>query len=229
MQRFHATIALALLTAAHASHAHAALVRNISTGYDNFAQAPLPSGSIDTDYSVRVAGTNDLLTPLALTQADSRIPNSYVADELLPDSLWIALVDSTGGNQIPTGNYIYELTIDLTGFIASTAFISNLQVAADNAVVDISINGTPVFNQVPEQTAEEFREVRELGDSGLGLFQAGTNHITIETRNTGFGFGNGPSPSALRLSGIVEATPVPEPTSIAFLAIAGVTLARRRR
>ena len=123
---------------------------------------------------------------------------------------------------IPTATFIFTTQVDVTpGFNAATAYLRGLQYAADNAVSEIDINGIPVYLD-PVNTPEEFQNFLSLGDLGVGDFHSGINTIEFKIKNYDSGEG---SPMAFRAEGAVVALPVPEPSSIALLAIGAIGLA----
>ena len=204
--------ALALL---YGGEVRAAFVSNLSTGADPVTGSLLPASSADVKYTVTGPGGISF-TPLVLTQAS--LPNTYLGDNAMPGSRWDYLLFSpTDSSFVPSGNYVFRTTVDLTGFDAATAQISGLQVATDNGFLSAAVNGQAVFTHDPGTTPEEFTSILPVGDVGRGSFHAGLNTVEFTIINYGFGFSQGPSPAAFRAAGTVDASPVPSPSSLALL------------
>lgn len=197
------------------------VVRDISTGYDNDGGALIADQAMDDDYTLT---SSTLYTTEARSEAN--LPGTFIGDDAMPGSKWILLEGAAGSNQIPAGDYVFAIDVDLTGFDAAQAVIDDLVISVDNAIVEIAINGDPVFSQVPSANAGEFTFFRTIGDVGLGMFDPGLNELTFTTRNTTLGS----SPAGLRVSGIVRAPAlIPEPGVTApTLFMAWWLLGRRR-
>src|SRR5262249_14517518 len=119
--------ALALL---YSGEVRAAFVSNLSTGADPSTGSLLPASSTDVKYTVTRPGWI-VCTPLVRTQAS--LPNTCLWDNAMPGSRWdYILFSSTDSSFVPSGNYVFRTTVDLTGFDAATAQISGLQVSTDN-------------------------------------------------------------------------------------------------
>ncbi len=213
----------------------AGIVKNISTGIDSVTGTQLPNGAADPNYAL-VAGTTGgyIGTPL-IAQSDP-LPGEYVPDMASDASRWIVITSGMGleGISVGPGTYVFQTTVDLTGFLASTAELEGLRYAADNKLVAIVINTTTVFSQSSD-FAEEFHAFVDLGTLGRGAFQGGLNTIQFVVANQL----DNQSPMALRVEGVVTAAAaVPEPMSLTLLGagIASVScfhvfraLGRRRR
>lgn len=229
-------LAGAVLLLAAGGSARADLVRNISTGFDNQTGGLLAPFTVDSDYTV--TGPGGLIYFGQARVAGPSLPGTYLGDAALPGSRWLYLVSNPADmtqSFVPSGDYVFRTTVDLTGFDPSTAQIVNLIAAADNGFVSVRVNDAVVFQRTPPLTAEEFGPPQgplSLGNVGLGAFQSGVNTIELTTRNTGFGFGTGPSPSAFRAVATVEATPlggpvggdVPEPAALTLFGLGALGL-----
>jgi hypothetical protein len=222
--------------------ARADLVRDISTGLNSSGTALLPGFTGDPNYTVTGPGGGPFFGQARLYGVGS-LPLSYLDDAALPGSSWLYLVTSptdTSPAFVPAGNYTFRTTIDLTGFDPSTASIRNLQVASDNKLISVAVNGNVLLSRpVPPvgEVVEEFGSVLSLPTTlGLGVFHSGPNTIELTFFNQGFGGQLDPSPGAFRARGTIEATPtdvgvVPEPSSVVQLGLGlvGLTLFGRAR
>jgi hypothetical protein len=209
----------------------AAFVSDLSTGADANTGNLLPAPSVDAKYTLTGPGAINF-TPLVLTQ--SSLPGTYLNDNAMPGSRWdYILFSPTDFSFVPSGNYVFKTTVDLTGFDAATAQISGLQVASDNGFLSVVVNGQTVFSHDPGPTPEEFMSILNVGDVGKGSFHAGVNTVEFTIINYGFGFGPGPSPAAFRAVGTVDATPLPAPPGIILAGVGALCLAgygwRRQR
>jgi hypothetical protein len=121
----------------------------------------------------------------------SPLPGGWLADAASTGSRWLVL-DGGGfeGVSVTDRTFVFEVSVDLTGYDAATARVAGLRYAADNKLLSVAVNGAAVFSQ-PSGFAEEFHAFRDLGDRGLGLFQAGRNTVRFEVENAP---GFGPSP-----------------------------------
>jgi hypothetical protein len=221
------TAALAIVFAL-AAPAFAATVKPLNTGIDDATSLRLNNNQSDTDYVIAPGSTGGHVGEVPIARS-TPLPNGWLADAASTSSRWIVLNTGVGqeGINAGPGNYIFQTTFSFAGFDPTTASIPSLRYAADNKLVSLSINGTPVFSQ-DSTFAEEFGSFRQLpANLGTGLFHDGINTVTFEVMNQA-GLN---SPMGLRVEGVVSA-PVPEPTSaaMALWAVAtAVALPRRGR
>jgi hypothetical protein len=215
--------------------AEAALIRNISTGLNSSGTALLPPFTVDPNYTVTGPGNQTFFAQARV--AGPSLPPSYINDAALPGSRWDYLVstpDETTPEFTPAGEYVFRITVDVTGFDPASVFIENLLVAADNFFLGVRLNGVDLLSRTPPPgIPEEFGFV--VGPPtippilGLGSFLPGVNTIELRMLNLGFGGAPGvPSPGAFRAQGTVQGTPigsaVPEPASVMLAAIGGAAL-----
>lgn len=135
-----------------------------------------------------------------------------MADGASTKSRWITAARVGDDSlDLAQGQWVFETSVTLAAG-GGSAFISGLRYAADNKLVDVTVNGVSVFQQ-PAGFAEEFRVWRTLGDVGLGLFEDGENVVRFTVQNQeGWN-----SPVGLRVEGAV----VPEPAAGGALAAVG--------
>jgi hypothetical protein len=206
--------------AATTSYATPIVVKDINTGFDFGANAKLADGSLDTKYvlgpgSVAFGGA----TPFAWRSGTSP---AYLADNASNGSAWV----SVSTQEIAEGPFEFNLQVDLTGFLAATAYLEDFRYAADNELFKIKINQTVVYTNPVAQviTTEEFHNFISLGDLGLGAFSDGLNTVTFEVLN--FHRANVTvSAMAYRAEGAIVANAVPEPTTLSLAAIGLVAIA----
>ncbi len=174
-----------------------ALVKDISTGYDDSAGEKLGFLASDPDYRL-VGGDFDGQTPFVM---QSPYPSPYLPDEGSPNSRWIL----PAPDALP-GDYLFETKVDLTGFDPGSAVLSNIRFSADDLVAEIRINGVNVL----AQSGGGIDVWHQFSELGQGRFVAGQNTIQIRVVNGGGGY----NAMALRLEGRVEALPLPSLASV---------------
>ncbi len=185
-----------------------------NTGVDN-TQTVLGNFATETHYAI--VSTPDGSTPTVRVATSA---NGFPIPPWLVDNSVSAWIGPNTDSQLngATGIYDYRTTFDLTGFDATTAAL-NGQWAADNAGVNIVINGVSTGQTVADFTAFNSFSVA----SG---FISGINTIDFLVRNDG-------GPTGLRVEGALTAdaavSDVPEPMSLAILGagLAGAGLGRR--
>lgn len=201
------------------------------------AAAPITVHNTGVDASDVVVGAGQatafwrlLSAPIGATEAIGSNPFAYFHPAYAADSAtskWVspnasgnASVSGPGGPGDFSALYVYELQVDLTGFVPSSAVIAGA-FATDNTGF-IRLNGGP--------------SVATSGYAGFGSltsfilnsgFVAGVNSVQVGVYNQG-------NPTALRVQ-ITSATAdagtedVPEPASVALVGLGVVAIATRRR
>ncbi len=233
LQRSHTSIlrialwSVLLLGTAGANASSAAVVKLLNTGFDDATMTKLANDTEDPDYIIGLGGTGGRVGQVPLARS-TPIPNTYVEDAVSPDSRWLVLFSDEGLQDFTVlqGTYIFEIQVDLSGFLPETAYIDDLRYAADNKLIEVRINDNLIFSQ-SNSFAEEFEDFHSLGDLGVGVFQAGVNTIRFNVSNQL----TSSSPMALRLEGSVIASPVPSPSSgaLAMIALMAAAPVVRRR
>ena len=140
-------------------------------------------------------------------------------------SRWIT---PSAATNVPSGNYTYTTTFDLTGYVPGTATITG-RWAADNAGLNILLNG----NSLGLTTTGGFSAFTSFSIPTGSGFVAGLNTLDFVVNNFD-GPGNNPSGLRVELTGNagLVATPVPPTALLAVFAFgtAGLgRLVRRRR
>ncbi len=172
-------------------------MKNISTGWDNAAGTVIAAGQPDNEY---------VITPPAVI--------ATVLPEEFPIPPWFANSSTSKwiGFDTPSSNadpIVFDFTtfVSLDGFIPETATVSG-QWSTDNFGQDILINGvsTGISND------GDFTILHPL-EIPAGFFGPGQNEITFRFENAPPGL----NPAGLRVDAIVDAMPVPEPTTILMI------------
>ena len=203
-----AVAALALLTTTDAKAIPIDTFYN--TGVNN-THAVLSNYAAETHYVL--VSTPDGSTPgvRAATSANGFPIPPWLGDNGV--SAWIG-PNSDSALDGAVGQFDYRTTFDLTGFSASNAALVG-KWSADNAGVNILINGVSTG-----QTVTSFDTFN--GFSVTSGFIDGLNTIDFLVRNDG-------GPTGLRVEGVLTASPISEPVSLAILGVglAGVGFLRR--
>jgi CSLREA domain-containing protein len=177
---------------------HAVVAKNLSTGIDNTTGLKLANLAPDTNYVIGPGGTGGSIgvVPTAWTQ---NIANGYVADAASSSSAWITPGSPTNNYFMNVGTYYFQTVVDLTGFDAISAQITNFRYSADNQLMAIYLNNNVIYSN-PTGASEEFHSFIDLGTLAQGQFQPGVNILRFEVYNGGL-------PMALRIEGTVTAVP----------------------
>lgn len=173
------------------------VVKDISTGYDDDAGEKLPFLAADNDYRM-ADGEFDGQTP---TVMQSPYPDPYLPDAGSAKSRWILIRPD-----VLPGQYVFETTVDLTGYDPSTAWLAEVRFSADDVLGEIRINGANVL-PAAGGGIDLWHHFHALGQ---GKFKAGVNVIQFVVTNGDGGY----NAMALRVEGQVEAFPAPAAPSL---------------
>jgi hypothetical protein len=171
-----------------------------NTGVDN-AGVVLAPGTPDPHYQFVFTDDPNISPPVAGTvqqnhpawsanDAVGTVGSSYIST--IPD----------GTSNIPPGQYIFETTFDLTGYVDSTAFLHG-RFAADNRISDILLNGVST-------NVAGFGHATLAGFSIESGFLPGVNTLTFLAANDP----PNANPGGFRVELDAFAVPVPEPGSL---------------
>jgi hypothetical protein len=221
----------AALALASANASAATLIKNFSTGYDDANNVQLGNGVADTDWAIAPGGTAGSVGA-TLTAQSTPLPGSYITDDASLNSRWIVIPSGAGsfGIEVDPGTYLFQTNVTLSpSDNAATTGIAQLKFAADDNVLDVSINGTSVFSH-SDCGCSFYADWTTLNCVGVGLFHEGSNSITFTVKNNSAD----PNPMAFRAEGsvAVDACPgtgVPEPASLGLLGVGALGLLTRRR
>jgi len=147
-----------------------------ATGVDD-AGMVLPPGAADPHWDVTSAPVSSFAGPSAAVVARNHPVHLSNDAPGTAGSSWIAMSSSTA-NSVPSGFYVFETEIDLTGFDPATTLVTG-RLAADNWVVDLLVNGTSQGS-----AGGGFQQWTPLQiDAG---FVEGVNTLTFVVRNAGY-------------------------------------------
>ncbi len=206
-----ATIGTSLLLAAQSQASVGTAIQLYNTGVNGIG-GQLPNATADSHYAL-ISAPGAYATAYTGNGSDVY---PWLADG--PNSRWIGA--STWLNEwLPSGNYVYRTTFDLSGMIPSSASIS-LKLASDD-VCDVFLNG--VATGIATSS---------FGFTNFSAFSITTGFINgVNTLD--FRVNNGDVPPSNRtglrteLSGY--AVIVPEPASAALVGFGGILLVALRR
>ncbi len=187
------------------------------------SQGGLPGAHGATAGNITLGAGSPLSGPVYISTSAGGFPiGPWYGDS--NDSSWI-VPTADPDNNAPDGDYLYQISFDMTGLNTSTASILG-RWAVDNEGVDILLNGVSTGNS---NTVTGFGDWTPFSISTAegDTFLSGVNTLTFVARN---GAPN-PNPAGVRWEFLsAGAAPVPEP-AVALLGLAalGAAGARRRR
>src|SRR5262249_5884576 len=147
---------------------------------------------------------------------------------------WIMPTSGTADNHA-AGSYTYQTRFDLTGFDPTTASI-NFQVAADNRVTGVFLNGHNVgfsYNG-PTGSGDAYSAFSDsFTISNPAFFQNGVNTLQFQVQNAPIDPAADcykvQNPTGMMAVLCGKACPVPEPSTYAMIGLALAGFAARRR
>ena len=199
-----------------------------STGVDSNGDV-LASGDEDPNWTITASpsgsGFTDGDPAIVLEDNPAWVPGDSSSDGT-EGARWIGITGSgdNDDNFEAFGEYTAELTFDLTGFDPATAEIS-LTTAADNELLDISLNGTPVSDNGGGLSNTTVQPTISSG------FLPESNTIAITWNNITGTVEPPDSPTGLLVLISGDADAIPEPSaSVGWLfGLSSVLLAFRKR
>jgi hypothetical protein len=229
-RRFVVICLVGALSTMLSARAPAAVVKNISTGINPATGAKVPNAATQSTYAIAPGGTGGQVGGRVVAWSAPippyGYPSTYVPDEASARSRWISIYPPGAPNpQVGLGTFLYQTTVDLTGFDPATALISGARFAVDDAFWGVRVNGATVFTPPPPGYYTNMDSFADLpANLGAGAFRPGVNTITFVVENVA-----DQSPASLRFEGTVTAVPVPEPAVGGGLVVASAAALRRRR
>lgn len=211
MRPYLALALLALLAGKQASPAE--VIPVFGTGLDN-SGAVLPDGAIDSHYTLSLYPGQVGSTPASVYVLGG-ITFGYNLSGTA--SKWVSW-SPTWINATPSGNWRYQTTFDLTGFLSNTAVLTG-RILSDN-------DGAIFLNGVPTGILND--DVANWTNFNITTgFVPGINTLEVHVLNDSFVSFN---PSAMRmdLSGVATAVPEPSTILLASMAACGLLLKHRR-
>lgn len=158
----------------------------------NGSGGTLPGGSPDATWEVAISNVNGTYNPAVVMTS---IPGNYY-NSPWPDCEWIS--HNANGSEAGQTTYFYRARFDLPCFNAcgqsyadDGVFCLNLDFLADNAVMEIFINGVPQSAQIPNMpppnpnTFTGFQQPNMVSVPFCNDWQPGTNTIIIQVQSGG--------------------------------------------
>lgn len=115
-------------------------------------------------------------------------------------------ITKEGIGRVPSGPYVYRTHIDLSGFNPASVAVS-ARVAADNYLKDILVNGVSTGASTPAIKLQEF-PCTVVKIPSTAAWRAGINEVDVVVMNTDFQTPDLASPTGLKLSWTVTASPI---------------------
>ena len=185
---------LALLSAMSVSLAHADTLTFTKTGIAAEG-ATLAAGAMDPHYTL-------IYNPDGISEVSTATtPNAAWATPL--KATWIS-PGASGDANVSGGAYVYETTIDLTGYDPTTAVLSGMVAAVDAVYIYLNEGGSALFGSTGFSSPTRF--------SLSSNFVEGINQVDFVVVNN-----YGPSGLLVENGSLTASAATPEPTSLLLL------------
>jgi hypothetical protein len=187
-----------------------------NTGVDN-SGALLPGGAIDPHYTLISSADPTFTGPNAYVIYAASLPG-YLPNG--PNSQWIS--PSATAAWTSPGEYIYQVTFNLTGLNPNSAIITG-QWTSDNDGVNILINGKGTGYTTPIEAFYQFYNFTIR--SG---FVSGLNTLDFVVDNYNEGGWAGPTALRVEMSGTASTVPIPPTMLLLASGLIGLVGVRRK-
>lgn len=212
----HKSILLALLCFLTSAIVHAQTPIDLyntgmSTTWYSSAPVAFSNGTTDTHWTILSMPGGSPADAITALNHPAWLANSST-------SQWINDTGD-GNNNSPFGDYTYRTTFALAGGTNLNAVTLSFQIAVDNSLVRINLNGV----NTGLSSAASFNAWSSPMSITTG-FQTGTNTLDFVINNAS----TGANPQGLRVE-FLSAVIIPEPSPLALLTLGGLVLRKRRR
>jgi hypothetical protein len=213
IQLFATTVTVILLTGQGAQAQTLLNLYNTGMSTPWYSGSPLAfnNGTVDTHWTIASMPSGSPTNAITALNHSAWLANSST-------SKWINDTGD-GNNNSPFGDYTYRTTFELAGGTNLNAVALSFQIAVDNSLVRIDLNGV--------NTGLSSGASYAAWSSPMNIssgFQTGTNTLDFVINNAG----GSPNPQGLRVE-FLSATIAPEPSALILAMLGGIVVLRRRR